>query len=148
MTILEALKQYVDAEGVSEKTFQAIAKISEVKTYEAGGIVHREDETSASLNIVLSGQVDVQYLLESGKRQTVDTLLAGDFLVWSAIVKPYKTSSIAICRAQADVLAIEASALRDLFEKEPLLGYRMTSQIARVIRRRLQAARQQIADLD
>ncbi len=148
MTILEALKQYVDAEGVGEKTFQAIAKISEVKTYEAGDIVHREDETSANLNIVLSGQVDVQYLLESGKRQTVDSLLAGDFLSWSAIVKPYTTSSIAICRAKADVLAVEASALRDLFEKEPLLGYRMTSQIARVIRRRLQAARRQIADLD
>ena len=148
MTILEALHQYLDAEDVREETFEAVAKISEVRAYEAGEIVHREGEVSDRLSIVLSGQIDVQYLLPSGKRQTVDSLTAGDFLLWSAIVKPYTTSSIGICRARAEVLAIEAASLRALCEEDSHFGYHLMAQIARVIRRRLQAARKQITDLD
>ena len=86
--------------------------------------------------------------MPSGKRQTVDTLKAGDFLVWSSIVKPHTTSSIGICRAKAEVVEIEAASLRTLCEQDTHFGYHLLGQIARVIRRRLQAARLQIADLD
>ena len=148
MTILQALSQYLDVPDVSDQTIKAVAKISQVRSYESDEIVYREDEPSAFLSIVLSGQIDVQYLLESGKRQTVDSLKAGDFMVWSAIVKPYTTSSIGICRARSEVVAIEAVGLRAICEEDPLFGYRLTSQISRVISRRLRAARRQIADMD
>ena len=148
MTILEALNQYLDAADVSEETIKAVAEISHLRNYEADDILYREGEESDHLGIVTSGQVDVQYLLPSGKRMTVDNLTAGDFLVWSAIVKPHTTSSIAICRAKAEVVAIEAAGLRALCEKDPHFGYHLMTQIARVIRRRLQAARLQLADVD
>lgn len=147
MTILEALHQYLDADGVREETIRAVAEVSHVRNYEAGEILYREDEASDHLGIVTSGQVDVQYLLPSGKRQTVDTLKAGDFLLWSAIVKPHATSSIGVCRAKAELVAIEASSLRVLCEQDAHFGYRLMGQMARVIRRRLQAARLQIADM-
>ena len=147
MTILEALRQYLDADDVSQETVRAVAEISHLRNYEAGDILYREDEASDHLGIVISGQVDVQYLLPSGRRQTVDRLTAGDFLVWSAIVKPHTTSSIGICRAKAELVAVEAASLRTLCEQDTHFGYHLMSQMARVIRRRLQAARLQIADL-
>ena len=143
----EILHLYLDAD-VDEKTFEAVAKISCQKSYEADEIIFREDQASDHLYIVTAGQVDVQYLLPSGQRKTVDSLKPGDFLVWSAIVKPYTTESIGICRAKTEVLAIEAQALRKLCEKDPHFGYHLVSQLARVIRRRLRAARLQIADLE
>ena len=148
MTILEALHQYLDAVDVSDETIQAVTGISHVRNYQAGDILWREDEASDHLGIVTSGQVDVQYLLPSGRRRTVDVLKAGDFLVWSSIVKPHTTSSIGVCRAKAEVVAIEAASLRALCEQDPHFGYHLMSQMARVIRRRLQAARLQIADLE
>lgn len=148
MTILEALHQYLDANNVNEETIRAVAEISHVRYYEAGDILYREEEASDHLRIVTSGQVDVQYLLPSGKRQTVDTLKAGDFLCWSSIVKPHTTSSIAVCRAKAEVVAIEAASLRAFCEQDTRFGYQLMGQMARVIRRRLQAARLRMGDLD
>lgn len=145
MTVFEALSKYLDASDVKEETIKAIAEISCMKQFVADEIVFREDEASDHLYIVTEGQVDVQYLLPSGKRLTVDTLCPGDFLVWSAIVKPHTTSSIGICRVKSEVVAIEAISLRAICEQDPRFGYRLTSQLARVIRRRLQAARMQLA---
>ena len=146
MTILEALQQYLDADDVREETIRAVAEISRKETYD--DIVYRENEESDRLGIVTSGQIDVQYLLPSGKRLTFDTLEPGDFLLWSAIVKPHTTSSIGICRAKTEVINIDAVGLRKLCEKDQQFGYHLLNQLARVIRRRLQAARRQIADMD
>ncbi|MFZ5831910.1 MAG: Crp/Fnr family transcriptional regulator [Planctomycetota bacterium] len=148
MTISEALHQYLDAADVNEQTLQEVEKITHVREYNAGDIVFREDEASDHLYIVIAGQVDVQYLLPSGKRQTFDTCNPGDFLCWSAVVRPHKTSSIGICRAKSAVIAMSGSGLRELSERDPHFGYHLQGQMARVIRRRLQAARKQIADLD
>ena len=142
----ELLRRYLDAADVGDGTIDAVAQFSHEQRFDADDIIFREEQVSEHLYIVTAGQVDVQYLLGSGKRQTVDTLTAGDFLVWSAVVKPHTTDAIAICRAKTTVVAIEAVGLRELCEKDALFGYRLVSQLARVIRRRLQAARLQIAD--
>jgi len=146
--IVEILRVYLDAADVSDDTIREVAEITDQRTFEAGDIIFREEQASDHLYIVTKGQVDVQYLLPSGRRQTVDRLGPSDFLVWSAVVKPHTTSSIAVCRAKTEVVAIEAEALRRLCEKDTHFGYHLTSQLARVIRRRLQAARLQIADLE
>ncbi len=148
MSDKERLREYLDADDVNDATFDEIASICSRKAYEAGEIVFREDESSDHLYIVDSGQVDVQYLLPSGKRKTVDTLRQGDFLVWSALVRPHSTESIGICRAQTELLAIDAARLRELCEKDTHFGYHMMGQLARVIRRRLKAARMRLADYD
>lgn len=146
MVPVEILRKYLDAADVSDETIQAVAKLSRDETYEVDDIIFREDQTSEHLYIMTSGAVDVQYLLASGKRQTIDSLAPGDFLVWSAVVKPHTTEAIAICRAKSTLVAIEATGLRELCEKDARFGYRLVSQLARVIRRRLQAARRQLAD--
>ncbi len=146
-TTLELIKEYLGKEGIAEATLAELASFCEVKTYEANEIIYREHEESTQLFIVHSGQVDVQYMLPQGKRETIDTCTKGDFLVWSALVQPYRTNSIGICRARADVLLFDGVKLRALCAKDTHFGYQMMSLIANVIRRRLQAARKEIADM-
>jgi hypothetical protein len=57
------------------------------------------------------------------------------------VVEPHDTERIGLSRVKSGVLAIEAGGLRELCEKGTPLGYCVVSQPARVIRRRLQAAR-------
>ncbi len=148
MTILEALNEYLDAKGVAPETLQAVAEMSHVRALKAGELLFRADQESDHLYIVTEGQVDIQYLMPSGKRQTFDTLGPGDFGVWSAVVEPHTTSSIGLCRIPTTVVAVEAAKLRALCRKDTDFGFRLMKQMARVIRRRLRAARQQIAEAD
>jgi CRP-like cAMP-binding protein len=147
-TALDVLNLYLDAKGVSPKTIEAVADFSEFRDLAAGDVLFRAEKASDHLYIVVSGDVDVQYLQPSGKRQTVDTLGPGDFGVWSSVVEPHKTSSIGICRTPVRVLAIEAERLRALCEEDTDFGYHLLGQMARVIRRRLHAARFQIAEME
>jgi len=143
----ELIKEYLGDDGISEATLMELARICERKVYEADDIIYREHDESTQLFIVNSGQVDIQYKMPKGKRETVDTCYKGDFLVWSALVKPYKTNSIGICRARAEILAFDGIKLRELCEKDTRFGYCLMSLVAGVIRRRLQAAREEIVDL-
>jgi CRP-like cAMP-binding protein len=147
-TVLEVLNTYLETDGVNPKTIEAVAEFSEERHIEAGEMLFRAEKASDHLYIVASGEVDVQYLQPSGMRQAVDTLGPGDFGVWSAVVEPHTTSSIGICRTPVTVVAIEAERLRALCDEDSVFGYHLLRQMARVIRRRLQAARLQIADME
>ena len=145
---IDLVRKYFGSDNIGEATLKEIASFTERKSYEAGDILYREHDASEKLYVVHSGQIDIQYLLANGRRKTVDTQVEGDFMVWSAVVPPHQTNSIGICRAHAEVLAVDGEKLRALCEKDLKFGYKFMSQIASVIRRRLQAAREQIADLE
>ncbi len=99
MTVLETLNEYLDATGIAPETLQAVAAISHIRHLKAGELLFRANQKSDHLYIVTAGQVDIQYLMPSGKRQTFDVLAPGDFGVWSAVVEPHTTSSIGLCRS-------------------------------------------------
>ena len=143
----ELIKEYLGDDGISEETLMELAAICERKVFKADEIIYREHDESTQLFIVNSGQVDIQYKTPKGKRETIDICYKGDFLVWSALVKPYQTNSIGICRAKAEILAFDGVKLRNLCEKDTRFGYCLMSLVAGVIRRRLQAARKEIVDL-
>lgn len=143
----ELIKEYLGKGEVSDSTLSELASFCEIKIYEANDIVYRKHDESTQLYIVRSGQVDIQYMTPSGKLETIDNCVKGDFLVWSALVQPYRTNSSGICRARAEILAFDGVKFRALCEKDTLFGYQMMSLIARVIRRRLQVTRNEIVDL-
>lgn len=145
---IDLVRKYFGGEGIKDETLKEIASFSELKSYSAGDILYREHELSEFLYVVHSGQIDIQYLLANGRRKTVDTQVEGDYMLWSAVVPPHRTNSIGVCRAHAEVLAVDGGKLRELCEKDPYFSYKFMLHIAMVIRRRLQAARKQISDME
>jgi len=143
--IIEILKHSINIPDVRPETLAAIEKISQLRKFSANDIVYREHEDSPFLFVVVSGQVDVQYLLKDGRRKTLDTCRPGDCLLWSSLIPPHKTNSIGICRAESELLSIDGKELLKICENDTAFGYNMMNFIAIVVRRRLQAARQQLS---
>lgn len=143
----ELIKESLKIEQIADGTLKELISICSVKTFKADDILSREDEDSDNMYIVLSGLVDIQYMLPTGKRETIDSCGKGDLIGWSSLVKPYKTNSIDMCRAQAEVLAFNGTKLREICDKDTDFGYKVMSRVARVIRRRLQSARKEILQL-
>lgn len=103
---------------------------------------------ATSLYIITKGEVDIQYVLGNGEHRTVDTLVDGDLLCWSALVEPYKTTANGIARKETHLVAISGDRLRALCVADPALGYRLLTQIARLLAHRLEGARVQLATAD
>ena len=143
--ISELLRQYMNIPDASPKTLAEVEKICEVKSFSTNEIIYREHEDSRYLYIVISGQVDIQYLLKDGRRKTLDNCLPGDYLLWSSLIEPHQTNSIGISRTTSELLKIDGKQLLTICARDTDFGFRMMGLIASVIRRRLMAARYQLS---
>jgi CRP-like cAMP-binding protein len=148
MISTEILRRYPYFADVSEDSLREVAMIAEEETHSAGDVLFREGDRADRLYIIVKGEVDVQYTLGSGELRTVDTVVAGELLMWSALVEPYKSTAIGTTRQDTELVAIDGKGLRDLCEKDHGLGYRMLISLTQLLAARLEGARVQLATID
>jgi CRP-like cAMP-binding protein len=141
----EVLRRYPYFVGVSEESLKAVAMLADARSVPAGTQLFSEGDTASMLNIIVRGKVEIQYTLGSGERRTVDTLVDGDILGWSALVEPHKYTAIGMAKTDLELVSIQAKKLRDLCDRDPTMGYRLTTQIAKLLAHRLEGARIQLA---
>ena len=119
----EILRRYPYFAGVDDESLRQLAMIAEEKSASPPAPNCSAMGTRPSAWVILSGEVNIQYLLGSGELRTVDTLVGGDLLGWSALVEPYKYTGLARPPG-TDLGRIDAGKLRDLCNRDALLGYR------------------------
>ena len=141
----EILRRYPHFADMREEDLKSLAMIAKEKTFPAGEQLFYEGDPAEYFNVILSGEVDIQYVLGSGERRTVDTLVAGDILCWSSLVKPYKATAIGTTTTETRVVALDAPRLRELCVEDPALGYLLMTQVAKLLAHRLETARVQLA---
>lgn len=141
----ELLRRFPCFVGLNESLLKQIAVISEERTVPAGTRLFDEGMPATHLYVIVKGEVHIQYLLGTGEMRTVDTLVDGDLLVWSALVEPYRTTAYGTTTKDTHLIGIQADKLRQLCEENPVLGYRLMTQVAKLLAHRLEGARIQLA---
>ena len=146
----ELLRRYPYFADVSDESLKEVAMISEEVTAAPGSTLFCEGDKAESLYILVEGEVDLQYTLGSGELRTVDTLVDGDLILWSALVEPYKSTATGTVRKERDakLIAVDGQQLRQLCETNHDLGYRMLISITTLLATRLEGARVQLATVD
>ena len=145
MISLETVRRYNCFAPVPEESLKAVAMIGNQVLVPQGTRLFNEGDPADALSLIEDGQVRIQYLWAEGEMRTIDTLVKGDLLGWSALVEPYKMTGSAIACTDVRLIRIAAAPLRKLCENNPLLGYRLMSQVARMLADRLEGARAQLA---
>jgi CRP-like cAMP-binding protein len=141
----EILRRYPYFAAIGDESLRDVAMIADEVTVPAGHRMFSEDDPANHLYIIATGEVNIQYLLGNGQYRTVDTLVDGDLLVWSALIEPYKTTAFGTTTKETRLVKISAARLRELCERDPRLGYRLTTQVAKLLSHRLEGARIQLA---
>jgi CRP-like cAMP-binding protein len=141
----ETLRRYPYFSGATEESLDELAMTSEERIVAAGQFLFEDGEVADHLFILTEGEVDIQYRIDENEPHTVDTRIAGDLLVWSALVHPYRTTAFGFARRETKALAIDALKLRELCERDHDLGYHLFREIAEVMSHRLLGARVQLA---
>jgi CRP-like cAMP-binding protein len=141
----EVLRRYPYFAGIDEESLKQLAMIAEEKSVPAHTAMFREGDPATYLYVILTGEVNIQYELGSGELRTVDTLVAGDLLMWSALVEPYRATAMGTTTKETQLARIDAAKLRQFCERQPLLGYRLMTQAAKLLAHRLERARVQLA---
>jgi CRP-like cAMP-binding protein len=147
MVDLESLRRFPYFSELSDKELKEIASITTPRSLAAQTQVFGEDDEADFLYLIVKGKVDIQYALAEDKTLTIQTLGAGDILVWSSIVEPYTTKALGVTREETSLLAIDAKKLRDILEVDPVLAHTLMHQVAKMLAQRLQIAREKFARL-
>jgi CRP/FNR family transcriptional regulator, cyclic AMP receptor protein len=141
----EVLRRYPYFAGIHDESLKQLAMIAEEKVVPANSVMFRAGDPASHLSVIVKGEVNIQYILGNGELRTVDTLVEGDLLMWSALVEPYKATALGTTTKETQLARIDATKLRRLCEQEPILGYRLMTQVARLLAHRLEGARVQLA---
>ena len=141
----EQLRRYPYFADVNEDALKEVAMIADEVAAEGGKTLYCEGDRADAMFILVDGEVDVKYTLGNGEQRTIDTLVAGDLLVWSTLVEPYRCTATGSTRKASKLISINGPKLRELCEKNHDLGYRMLISITQLLAARLEGARVQLA---
>lgn len=145
----ELLRRYPFFGGLSEEQLKRIAMISEEINLEKDEFLFKEGEAAEAIYVIVDGGVDVLINIdaEGAAQEELSSLSAGEVLAWSAIVPPHTLTASAVANTPTRVVAVNAEAMRNLFEQDCELGYRILSRLVVVLRERLASTRTQLASL-
>jgi CRP/FNR family transcriptional regulator, cyclic AMP receptor protein len=141
----EVLRRYPYFGCIDDETIKQLAMIATERCVPAGTIMFREGDPADHLSIILDGEVNIQYELGSGELRTVDTLVDGDLLCWSALIEPYKVTAMGTTTKDTQLVSIDAAKLRAFCDNDTRLGYCLVKHVAKLLAHRLEGARVQLA---
>lgn len=144
MVSSELLRRFPLFQDASELSLRQLGMAAEEVSYDVGDLMFQDDAPANVLFLLLEGDVDIQYLVESGEHVTVDILGAGDLVVWSALIPPYRCTAAGRARTPVKAIAVLADRLRDVLSADHELGWSVMLEVSRVLAERLQAARVQL----
>jgi CRP/FNR family cyclic AMP-dependent transcriptional regulator len=146
MVSSQLLRQFPAFTRALERSVRAIAVISHEVKLKVGETVFSEGQQADHVYLVLEGEVDVTFALNHGQ-VTIDTLMPGDMVCWSAIIEPFVSNASAVARSDVRLIAIDGHEMRRLFERDNSLAYYVMKEIVSCLTHRLKAAHIQLAGL-
>jgi len=144
----ERLRRYPHCAGAPDELLKAVAMLAHERHFKAGERLFEEGATATNLMFLDAGEVDIVYRLGDDREVTVDTLVEGDLMAWSALLEPYRLSATGVGRKDGTVIELEADGVRRICRENPAHGFHMMTQVAMTLRDRLNATRVQLAALN
>jgi len=146
MISINDLRRFKLFKGLNDRELELIVKIAKEETVEADVRLFEEKANATDLYLVLEGMVDVKIKGVDDERITITHVEPGQILGWSAIVEPNVRTAGAWIQKKTKLIALRADSLKDLFEKNNHIGYRIMKVIASLISERLKALDKKYAE--
>ena len=137
-------KSHSFLKGLSSEQLGALARIASRKQFKPGEAILRQRETADRFYLIEEGRVSLDYELPRQRRVQIQEIGPGEALGWSWLAKPYKWQFSATAIERVTVSAFRVADLRELFARDPALGYAIMERAAQALLERLQATRHKL----
>ena len=124
-------------QNMKQPHLQQIQDISHLVRIEEGEYIVREGELGDDLFLILEGDVSVEKKSTSGKIQTITSLGKGDVMGELVLFGHRERTASVRADNYLEFLVFDSSSLRELFEKEPEMGYVFMNNLASVLATRM-----------
>jgi CRP-like cAMP-binding protein len=142
-----ALKGFEIFKGLEEGELARIVSLCSEHAMSQGETIFSEGTRAKSLHLCRGGKVDLLIWVREpwNKNVTVHRAEAGELFGWSAVVAPYTYTASAECVEDGEEIRITGSALLELFDQHPRIGFVVMKNISTDISARLTQIRQKLS---
>ncbi len=151
MSQVEFLSRVGMLAGLQAAELSKLAGLCRPGSCQEGERVSAEGQEATDLFLLKQGAVELRYELpgrESSSDHTLSSLGPTEAWGWSALVPPHVYTLSAYCTArQCDFMRLSRSALEELFETHPRIGYIFMRNLASIIGQRFNAAQDELAKM-
>ena len=145
--VAQLLRAHPFVEGLSESHVAALEPMAQLARFEEDAFIFREHEEARQFYLIVEGHVALQLHLPSGLPISIQTVSAGHALGWSWLIPPYRWHYDARVFSPVTTIALDAQHLRERFERDADLGFRVLQRINGILAERLQATQLQLLDV-
>ena len=154
MISLKDLDKVQAFKELSDEQLAAIQQFCVKQEFKCGDRLFKEGDAADHLWLVVDGQVDLRFELPGNRPSTDETTISSfeadeqkkRILGWSCFIPPYKMMLSSYCATRTcSVIQISRQSLLDLFDRDPLMGYRVMSYLIKVLGYRFQQFQDELA---
>lgn len=131
---------------LNERELAELAKLATVEKRGAGSRVITEGTNAAALYLLREGKAEVRMTSRDGHEVVIDKLDPGAVFGWSAVLDHHMFKSNIWTTADSTIIVMDGDKLRQLFEANNHIGYRVARMIADIIASRLEKLRASLVD--
>lgn len=153
---LENLKNSQIFNGLSDQEIKIILGVMNFKDYKAGEIIIEEGEEGKEMFIIQEGEVEISQALtlpyhgDSKKVEKTLTKLCGKdcgFFGEIGLLEESKRTATVVALTPVKVLVLDKESFENIGKKYPEIGYKVITNIARILCTRLRKANENILKL-
>jgi CRP-like cAMP-binding protein len=133
--------------GLPPEAVARLASIASLREVPAGTELFHEGQVTEAMAVVLAGRVALRTLVPERGMITILTVEPGDIVGWSAVVPPWRATSVGIAIEPVVLLEFPGERLRQLLREDHPLAASAYPRVMQAMGRRLGATRLQLLDL-
>jgi CRP/FNR family transcriptional regulator, cyclic AMP receptor protein len=133
--------------GFTDWQLECLSRLGQRTILHAGQRIFYEGDPADRLWLIIDGRVNVDTRLPHRGDVVVETLGAGSILGWSWLFPPYRWHFGAVAVETVRAVALDGPALREMCQRDPMIGYQLTLGLTQVVVERLQATRRRLIEV-
>jgi CRP/FNR family transcriptional regulator, cyclic AMP receptor protein len=133
--------------GLSDRQLELLSRCARRSMFHAGNRVFRVGDQADRFWFIKEGRVNLHTDLPQRGDVVVDTLGPAAVLGWSWLFRPYRWRFGATAVETTLTVELDGQGVRNLCERDPAIGYELTSRFVQVVVERLRATRLRLPDV-
>ncbi|ASW54966.1 cyclic nucleotide-binding domain-containing protein [Plantactinospora sp. KBS50] len=130
--------------GMTDWQLDWLSRHARRAVFPAGARLFVEGAPADRFWLVDRGMLEVDADLPGRGRVVIETLGPGTVLGWSWFFPPYRWNFGAVARQTTYAVELDGPGVRELCQRDPLLGFELTHRLLRVVVDRLQVTRHRL----
>jgi CRP-like cAMP-binding protein len=130
--------------GLTEHQLSLLVPSTSRSMFHAGNRVLHQGAAAEQFWLITDGQVYLDSEVPGHTNIVLETLKPGAVLGWSWLYPPYRWHFGAVAISTTHAVTFNGAAVRALLQRDPYLGYELTSRFLHVMGDRLQSARRRL----